>query len=142
MDCNKMKAISIKQPWASFIAEGYKTIETRIWSTEYRGDILICASKTPDNNMMKELNGMFSPFKDLNIAYPFGQAICIAEIYDCKPMKKDDEPEAMCEVYGSGRWKAKSFFLRNIRKIKPFPVKGELGIFEINIDQSKIEVIK
>lgn len=136
-----MKALSIKQPWASWIASGQKTIETRVWSTEYRGDILICASKTPDKYMMKTLLDMFSPFQDITqqMQFPLGQALCIAELYDCKPMKAEDEKQAMCEVYGEGRWKAKSFFLRNIRRIKPFPVSGELGIFEINIDQSKLE---
>jgi len=36
-----MKAISIKQPWASFIIEGYKNIENRTWPTKFRGRILI-----------------------------------------------------------------------------------------------------
>lgn len=139
-----MKALSIKQPWASWIASGQKTIETRVWSTDYRGDILICASKSPDKFMMKQLDDMFRPFADISkqMHFPLGQALCIAELYNCKPMTTADEREAMCEVYGNGRWKAKSFFLRNIRRIKPFPVIGELGIFEINIDQSQIEILK
>ncbi|HVM07165.1 MAG TPA: ASCH domain-containing protein [Acidimicrobiales bacterium] len=41
-----MKAISLWQPWASLIAYGVKTIETRSWSTPYRGRIAIHAAKT------------------------------------------------------------------------------------------------
>lgn len=38
-----MKALTIRQPWASLIAHGVKTIETRSWSTEYRGPLAIHA---------------------------------------------------------------------------------------------------
>lgn len=41
-----MKAISLWQPWASLIAHGVKTIETRSWSTPYRGPLAIHAAKT------------------------------------------------------------------------------------------------
>ncbi|TCL40003.1 ASCH domain-containing protein [Anaerospora hongkongensis] len=38
-----MKAITILQPWASLIARKVKGIETRSWSTKYRGPIAIHA---------------------------------------------------------------------------------------------------
>ena len=41
-----MKALTIRQPWASLIAAGMKTIETRGWSTRYWGPLLIHAGKT------------------------------------------------------------------------------------------------
>lgn len=42
-----MKAISIKQPYASLICEGIKDIENRSWQTHYRGPIYIHASAKP-----------------------------------------------------------------------------------------------
>ena len=39
-----MKALSIKQPWASLIAHGIKDIENRTWKTNLRGRIYIHAS--------------------------------------------------------------------------------------------------
>ena len=39
-----MKALSIKQPWASLIAHGIKDIENRNWKTHFRGRIYIHAS--------------------------------------------------------------------------------------------------
>ncbi|MDQ1139439.1 ASCH domain-containing protein [Pedobacter agri] len=42
-----MKALSIKQPWASLIASGIKDIENRTWATKYRGRIYIHASGKP-----------------------------------------------------------------------------------------------
>lgn len=41
-----MKALSLWQPWASLVAIGAKTIETRSWSTSYRGPLAIHAAKT------------------------------------------------------------------------------------------------
>ncbi len=43
-----MKALTLHQPWASLIAEGVKTIETRSWSTKYRGPMAIHAAKTAE----------------------------------------------------------------------------------------------
>ena len=40
-------ALSLKQPWASTFACGEKTIETRTWSTSYRGPLAIHTSQ-PD----------------------------------------------------------------------------------------------
>ena len=37
------RALTIRQPWASLIAEGIKTVETRSWSTKYRGELAIHA---------------------------------------------------------------------------------------------------
>lgn len=107
----KIKAISLKQPWASKILHGQKTIETRTWKTGYRGDVLICSSRKP------------------NIP-PAGFALCIAEIVNCRPMTKQDEPAACCELY-PGAW---AWELRNVRALRvPFPVKGQLGIFEVEV---------
>jgi hypothetical protein len=59
-----LKAISIKQPYANQIISGEKTVEYRSWTTKHRGDLLICASKSP------EIDGL-----------PVGKSICIAELW-------------------------------------------------------------
>lgn len=45
-----MKALSIQQPWAWLIVEGYKPIENRTWNTSFRGEFLIHAGKTFDQD--------------------------------------------------------------------------------------------
>jgi hypothetical protein len=108
-----MKAISLRQPWASMIASGEKKIETRKWFTKYRGDILIVASKSP------KIPGL-----------PVGKALCIARLIDCRKMTKADEAVARCEIYpGAFAW-----VLDDIRPIKPFEVKGQLGIYEVEYE--------
>lgn len=36
-----MKAITVKQPWASLIVHGIKDVENRTWKTNFRGRVLI-----------------------------------------------------------------------------------------------------
>jgi len=109
-----MKALSIKQPWANLIAAGEKTIETRTWATDYRGPILIVSSKTPKIE-------------------PAGFALAIADLVDCRPMTRQDESAARCRIYPN----AQSWVLRNIRKIHPFPVRGRLGLYDVEISQGE-----
>jgi uncharacterized protein (UPF0264 family) len=41
-------ALSIKQPWATLLVHGLKTIEVRSWRTARRGRVLIHAARIPD----------------------------------------------------------------------------------------------
>lgn len=45
---NKIKVLSVRQPWAWLILNGYKTIENRTWRVNDRGPILIHAGKQFD----------------------------------------------------------------------------------------------
>ena len=45
---SKVYALSIKQPWATLLVAGKKTIEVRSWSTRIRGRVLIHAARIPD----------------------------------------------------------------------------------------------
>ncbi|WP_339889815.1 ASCH domain-containing protein [uncultured Flavobacterium sp.] len=51
-----MKALSIKQPWASLIAHGIKDIENRTWKTHFRGRIYIHASAKDFGSLSQALN--------------------------------------------------------------------------------------
>ncbi len=41
-----MKALAVREPWASLIASGRKTIEVRTWRTTHRGPLVVVASKS------------------------------------------------------------------------------------------------
>ena len=45
-----MKAISVNQPWAWLIVQGFKDIENRDWATNYRGEVLIHTGKKLDKD--------------------------------------------------------------------------------------------
>lgn len=105
-----MKALSVRQPWANMIASGKKTIETRKWPTEYRGDLLIVSSKTP-------------PIP------PAGYALAVVRLADCRPMTRADEEAACCPGYPN----AYAWVLEDVRAIQPFPVRGRLGIYDVEM---------
>jgi activating signal cointegrator 1 len=46
------KALSVRQPWASLIVCGLKTVEIRTWQTTHRGPLYIHASKSLDEMAM------------------------------------------------------------------------------------------
>lgn len=121
-----MRALSVKQPWASNIADGFKTIEVRTWKTNYRGDLLICSSKKPDNNSQKILEQFAKWGWEPN--YILGKAICIVELYDITKYLPEHE-------FNAGSPKAPencfAWHLRNVRKVEPFPVTGKLGFFSV-----------
>lgn len=41
-------ALSLKQPWATLVVRGLKTVEVRRWPTARRGRVLIHAASVPD----------------------------------------------------------------------------------------------
>lgn len=126
-----MKTICIKQPWASLIATGKKTIETRTWQTKYRGDLLVVASLQLDKHAALVLPRIVHPLPPPagdKHTYPLGQAVAVVRVVDCRLMKKNDVTAACCDVYG-GAW---AWILEDIRAIQPFSVKGRLGIFEVS----------
>ncbi len=125
-----MKVITIKQPYASLIAEGYKEYEFRTWRTKYRGDILIHAGKSIDKKAMEK-------FKHLNLDYPLGCIIAKATITDCvyiddKMNKKLLEKDSLVYsgISADSGWEGYGFKLENIQKVKPIYVNGKLSLWD------------
>lgn len=71
-----MKVLTVKQPWATLIAKGYKKYEFRTWKTKQRGEILIHAGKGEDKKAYKR-------FEHLNLNYPKGIIVAKVNIADC-----------------------------------------------------------
>jgi len=113
-----MKALSLTQPYANLIRDGNKTIETRKWKTNYRGSLLICATK-------QKVISIFD-----KVIEPRGMAVCIVDVVSCRPMVKGDQ-QAACYKWNEKLW---AWGLENLRVIEPFPVKGQLNIFNVDYD--------
>jgi predicted transcriptional regulator len=81
-----MKALSIKQPWASLIAHGIKDIENRTWKTHFRGKIYIHAS-SKTKEMLSLLNKRqvedIRSKSELDFDFPTSAIIGEVEITDC-----------------------------------------------------------
>lgn len=137
-----MKALSVKNPWAELIARGEKTIETRTWKTSYRGDLLICASAKPVDwlkmqpKIVHPAKGVWCDARDANdedfeYFYHFSKALCIVELFQVEKMTTIHEVDALCASYpGAYAW-----HLRNIRRVEPFAVKGQLNLFNVEFQK-------
>lgn len=91
-----MKVITLKQPWATLVAEGLKKYEFRSWKFNYRGEILIHAGKGVDKEAMKK-------FEHLNLNYPQAKIIAKVKILDCVKLDKEINENIIREnelVYG------------------------------------------
>lgn len=125
-----MKAITIKQPFATLISEGLKEYEFRTWKTKYRGDILIHAAKGIDKEAMKR-------FEYLGLEYPMGCIIAKASLTDC--VEIDDEMKEVLRnkdfaIYEgtteNDSWHGYGFKIENVEKINPIPANGKLSLWE------------
>ncbi|MBE6147668.1 MAG: ASCH domain-containing protein [Firmicutes bacterium] len=125
-----MKVITIKQPFATLIAEGLKEYEFRTWKTKYRGEILIHAGKGIDKKAMTR-------YKHLNLKYPSGCIIAKATITDCvyidkemKKLLKEKNPLVYYGIINHDDWNGYGFKLENVKKIEPIPTNGKLSLWE------------
>ena len=116
-----MKALSIKQPWATMIATGEKTIETRTWSTKYRGRLLICSGKTPVAQILR----VTTP--DMLL----GMGLCTVNLVNVRPYLESDCTASCCDYCPN----AYAWVLEDIRPLQPFPVKGMLRIFDVDYEE-------
>jgi len=122
-----MKVLTIREPWASLIINGYKKYEFRSWKTNYRGKILIHAGLNIEKDMLNR-------FKDYDIECVKGAIIGEAEIVDCILVdEKFNEELRNIDpiVYGrSNHVENYAWKLENIRKYdSPIYIKGKLGLW-------------
>ena len=131
-----MKVITVKQPFATLIAEGLKEYEFRTWKTKYRGDILIHAGKSIDKKAMKR-------YEHLNLEYPIGCIIAKVTITDC--ISIDDEARKMLKqknllIYSNiikhTDWQGYGFKLENVEKVKPIKASGKLSLWDYDYPQN------
>jgi hypothetical protein len=116
-----MKAISIQQPWAWLIVNGYKDVENRSWPTKYRGTIAIHAGKKFDYDGHFWVLNNFPELEipEVHTAYNRGGIVGVSSIIDC------------VTSYDSEWFFGKYGFVLSGSSPKPLiPLRGQLGIFE------------
>jgi hypothetical protein len=57
--------------------------------------------------------------------------LAIVRLIDCRPMTKEDEKAACLRFYP----RANSWVLADVRRIKPFPVRGRVGLFDVQLPE-------
>jgi hypothetical protein len=117
-----MRTLSLRQPWAWLVVNGYKDIENRSWRTNHRGPLLIHASSnqadfTPQKIVMIQRKyGVFVPS-----TVEFGGIVRVVEVVDCVGKH-------------SSKWKFRDswgWILQNPRRLPFRECKGAVGFFRL-----------
>lgn len=120
--------LSIQQPWAWLIVNGYKTIENRTWHTGRRGEIYIHAGKRVDREGLAWIRDRFPEvYKKVMENYQqsmrqVGGLVGKVELTDC--VREHDSPW-FTGPYG--------FVMQRAKPIPFHPCKGQLGFFRMEI---------
>ena len=147
-----MKALTLYQPWASLIAHGVKTIETRSWApTGILDDRLaIHAGKRVERSNLdpeteRAIAGLYGMEWWLEV--PRGEVVCTALVSDLRCVLETDgevahlsqssipgaSPTVPIDPHGDfrkGRW---LWFLRDVQRLDPtVPAVGRMGLWEWN----------
>ena len=132
----KVKVLTIKEPWATLIIEGYKCYEFRSWKTNYRGKILIHAGLNLEKDMLER-------FKDYPIQCSKGIIIGEATLVDCI-LVNEELNQKLIEmdpiVYGrSNHVENYAWKLEDVKKYDhPIPAKGKLGLWNYEIEKKSV----
>jgi hypothetical protein len=114
----KLRALSIRQPWAHAILHLGKDVENRPMSRKHRGRILIQASKTTTNDERAAARKLGLDSKGL----VRGAIVGDVEIVGCVRNSK-----SKWAIRGQWHW-----LLKNPRfLVKPIPFKGALGFIRV-----------
>lgn len=135
-----MKAITLTQPWATLVAVGAKKIETRSWTTTYRGELAIHAAKGIGRESLDAM--MLPPFKDAlrKAGYMFladlprASVIATVTLVDVVPCDKYlrvsgiSHDEQAFGDFGQGRY---AWFMQDVKRVEPpVPAVGHLSLWE------------
>ena len=137
-----MNCIALWQPWATLMAIGAKTCETRSWHTHTRGHILIYATKKQDLNLRKIFYS--EPFYStlFKAGYrqwdelPFGALLSIhnlKRVIRTSQMKGITDLERAFGDYSPGRFAFEMELIKRFPEPIPFeyPIKGPSKFFEV-----------
>jgi hypothetical protein len=120
-----MKTLSIIMPWPWLILYGGKDIENRSWRTDYRGKLLIHASKKADYNLIQILSHYRATPTNDELRQMLERRGCIVgsvELVDCVQNHNSSWAEP-------GLW---HWVLKDPKPCNPIPIKGALGLWDYN----------
>lgn len=132
-----MKVITLWQPWASFVADGEKKIETRSFQTKHRGLLAIHAAKTKIGFTQFANGEKFSKAVIAPEKFPFGKIICVVSLSNvCRTeeiRKSLSSLELALGNYENGRF---AWQLKLIHKFKmPIPEVGKQGFWNYELSK-------
>lgn len=140
-ELHDLRVLSLWEPWASWVAKGLKTYETRTWACRWRGPLLIHASLRVDGDARHAYaDEEYSMLPD-----SLGKVLALVELTDCHPIGGDEEagyepspkmlaaamldrlPQLLVADRAAGITRY-AFKLEHLRPLEPFALKGAQGL--------------
>ena len=135
-----MKAISLQNPWAQLVVSGFKTVEAKTWTTDYRGELLICSKARSDKSLEKAVLDVIEEETDLAFEqsefFVNGAVLGKVQLVDIRPLTEDDLEEswmdpAELEVAETPLY---AWVFDNAEPIaEPIEVKGKPRLFDVEL---------
>jgi tetratricopeptide (TPR) repeat protein len=123
----QMRAISIHQPYAWAIACGFKRVENRSWTTNYRGPVAVQASVNKER--LLELHEALGNSFDGSL-FTTGAVVAVVDLVDVQPLNPSLESDPWAE--GPFCW-----ILSNARMLQtPVKVKGKTSLFKLSLAET------
>lgn len=124
-----MKVITIKEPWASLIASGYKKYEFRTWKTNYRGELYIHAGLGNDKSVM--FDHLIKKHNGYIIAKCNLVDVKKVDIEFKKELMNNNEHGIYDSIINDTRETLYAFCLDNVTKIDKFKATGKLSLWNM-----------
>ena len=139
-----MKALSLHQPWASLVALGEKTWETRSWQTQYRGPLAIHASLSHAGDDL--IVGSVEPFASAlarhgiarTLELPRGCVLAICVLEEVHEIDHAFASNFSDQEIAFGDWAAGRFawMLGDVTRLAvPIPARGRQGLWDWTVDR-------
>lgn len=138
----RLKALTLHQPWAGFMAIGAKWNETRPRKWCHLGDLAICSARRPMDligcKLIAELKTKWGIVEGIEQAVIYGKVLCVVQVWKCVPSNEfnsdyaNNDLEASLGDYRPGRFIYLTTFRRRLRE--PVEVVGRQGLFNLPPD--------
>ena len=145
-----MKALTLWEPYATLIAEGYKRYETRSWGTKYRGLVAICAAKRKLTKLDREGFDDFEiePWRSAALGTwltgqddpPYGKVVCVALLNNCFQMTWPFVSGALPDELEFGDFRVGRYawdFGGKERLPEPVPIIGRQRLFNVDAETER-----
>mgnify|MGYP006316843473 FL=1 len=135
-DPSFLPGIALHQPYAGLARLGIKELETRMNRCNYRGPMVICATRTFITAKSVEQRAKWVPLRastdQYNAAvYPVGCVLALAQIVDCRLLVESDEPRS-CFWDPADAGKRYAWELKDIQPLVTHPIRCMPGWFPVS----------
>jgi uncharacterized protein (UPF0264 family) len=137
-----VKALSIKQPWATLLVHGRKTIEVRRWQLRFRGQLLIHAARISDD---RDEAWQRVPDDLREQAQKVGGIVGVGRLDDCKVYRNLGAFVAdQAKHLNDPSWfEPSGLFGLCFSELRPLPfqvVKGNVKLFDVDLDEVGLDL--